>query len=182
MQHADKLVIKPDVGVQLAIIGPDGRDAMIQHAQQLAAAKIPFVFDPGQGLPMFDGADLKRFVSQATWVAVNDYEGKMLADRTGQSLAEISKSHLQGLIETLGADGCNVYIQGEKTHVAGVKAAAVVDPTGCGDAFRGGLLYGLSNGWDLVKAVALANRMGALKIAVSGPQNYTVDRAALLAG
>ncbi|MGH6646977.1 carbohydrate kinase family protein [Aquabacterium sp.] len=182
MQHADKLVIKPDVGVQLAIIGPDGRDAMIQHAAQLADAKIPFVFDPGQGLPMFDGDDLKRFVSQATWVAVNDYEGKMLADRTGQSLAEISKSHLKGLIETLGAEGCNVYIQGEKTHVAGVKAAAVLDPTGCGDAFRGGLLYGLSNGWDLVKSVALANRMGALKIAVSGPQNYTVDRAALLAG
>ena len=182
MQHADKLVIKPDVGVQLAIIGPDGRDAMIQHAQQLAAAKIPFVFDPGQGLPMFDGDDLKRFISQATWVAVNDYEGKMLADRTGQSLADISKSHLKGLIETLGAEGCNVYIQGEKTHVAGVKAAAVLDPTGCGDAFRGGLLYGLSNGWDLVKSVALANRMGALKIAVSGPQNYTVDRAALLAG
>jgi len=182
MQYAANLKITADLGAKLAIIGPDGRDAMIQHAEQLAAAKIPFVFDPGQGLPMFDGADLKRFVSQATWVAVNDYEGKMLADRTGQSLAEISKSHLQGLIETLGADGCNVYIQGEKTHVAGVKAAAVVDPTGCGDAFRGGLLYGLSNGWDLVKAVALANRMGALKIAVSGPQNYTVDRAALLAG
>ncbi|MBL3200440.1 carbohydrate kinase family protein, partial [Klebsiella pneumoniae] len=80
--------------------------------------------------------------SQATWVAVNDYEGKMLAERTGQSLAELSKSHLKGLIETLGADGCNVWIQGEKTHVPGVKAAAVVDPTGCGDAFRGGLLYG----------------------------------------
>ncbi|RZI82859.1 MAG: carbohydrate kinase family protein [Rubrivivax sp.] len=181
MQYAAQLAIKPDPKVQLAIIGPDGRDAMIQHAEQLAAAKIPFVFDPGQGLPMFDGDDLKRFVSQATWVAVNDYEGKMLADRTGQSLAEISKSHLKGLIETLGADGCNVYIQGEKTHVAGVKAAAVVDPTGCGDAFRGGLLYGLSQGWDLPRATALGNRMGALKIAQSGPQNYTVDRAALLA-
>ncbi|MDO9004201.1 MAG: carbohydrate kinase family protein [Aquabacterium sp.] len=182
MQYAAQLKITADPKVQLAIIGPDGRDAMIQHAEQLAAAKIPFVFDPGQGLPMFDGDDLKRFVSQASWVAVNDYEGKMLADRTGQSLAEISKSHLKGLIETLGAEGCNVYIQGEKTHVPGVKATAVVDPTGCGDAFRGGLLYGLSNGWDLVKSVALANRMGSLKIAVSGPQNYTVDRAALLAG
>jgi adenosine kinase len=181
MQYAAQLQIKPDLKVQLAIIGPDGRDAMIQHAEQLAAAQIPFVFDPGQGLPMFDGDDLKRFVSQASWVAVNDYEGKMLADRTGQSLADISKSHLKGLVETLGADGCNVYIQGEKTHVPGVKANAVVDPTGCGDAFRGGLLYGLSNGWDLVKSVALANRMGAIKIAVSGPQNYTVDRAALLA-
>ena len=113
-------------------------------------------------------------------MAVNDYEAKLLADRTGQSLAEISKApHLKGLIETLGADGCNVYIQGEKTHVPGVKAAAVVDPTGCGDAFRGGLLHGLSQGWDLVKSVALANRIGAIKIAVAGPQNYTLDRVAL---
>ncbi|MFT3859633.1 MAG: carbohydrate kinase family protein [Aquabacterium sp.] len=170
--------ITADPSIKLAIVAPDGRDAMIQHAEQLKAANIPFIFDPGQGLPMFDGEDLKRFVSQATWVAVNDYEGKMLADRTGTSLAELSKS-LQGLIETLGAEGCNVWIQGEKTHVPGVKAAAVVDPTGCGDAFRGGLLYGLSQGWDLVKSVALANRIGAIKIAAAGPQNYTLDRAAL---
>ena len=182
MQHAAQLKITADPTIQLAIIGPDGRDAMIQHAEQLAAAKIPFVFDPGQGLPMFDGDDLKLFVSQASWVAVNDYEGKMLADRTGQSLADISKSHLKGVVETLGAEGCNVYVQGEVTHVPGVKAAAVVDPTGCGDAFRGGLLFGLSQGWDLVRATALGNRMGSLKIAVSGPQNYTVDRTALLAG
>ena len=175
--HSQRIEANP--AIKLAIVAPDGRDAMIQHAEQLQQAKIPFIFDPGQGLPMFDGEDLKRFVSQATWVAVNDYEAKLLADRTGTSLAELSKSHLKGLIETLGADGCNVYIQGEKTHVPGVKAAAVVDPTGCGDAFRGGLLYGLSNGWDLVKAVALANRIGAIKIAAAGPQNYTLDRAAL---
>ena len=149
------------------------------HAEQLQAAKIPFIFDPGQGLPMFDGADLERFISQATWVAVNDYEAKMLAERTGRSLADISKGHLQGLIETLGADGCNVYVQGVKTHVPGVKAAAVVDPTGCVDAFRGGLLYGLTQGWDLVKSVALANQIGAIKIAAAGPQNYTLDRVAL---
>jgi adenosine kinase len=180
MGQAHRLEIKADPSVKLAIVAPDGRDAMIQHAAQLQAAKIPFIFDPGQGLPMFDGEDLKRFVSQATWVAVNDYEAKLLADRTGQSLADISKApHLKGLIETLGADGCNVYIQGEKTHVPGVKAAAVVDPTGCGDAFRGGLLHGLSLGWDLVKSVTLANRIGAIKIAVAGPQNYTLDRAAL---
>ncbi|MFZ4552719.1 MAG: carbohydrate kinase family protein [Aquabacterium sp.] len=179
MQQAHVQRIEADPRIKLAIVAPDGRDAMIQHAEQLQAAGIPFVFDPGQGLPMFDGDDLKRFVSQATWVAVNDYEGKMLAERTGQSLAELSKSHLQGLIETLGGEGCNVWIQGEKTHVPGVKAEALVDPTGCGDAFRGGLLYGLSQGWDLVKAVALANRLGAIKIAVAGPQNYTLDRAEL---
>ena len=179
MGQAHILRIEADASIKLAIVAPDGRDAMIQHAEQLQLAKIPFIFDPGQGLPMFDGDDLKRFVSQATWVAVNDYEAKLLADRTGSSLADLSKSHLKGLIETLGADGCNVYIQGEKTHVPGVKASAVVDPTGCGDAFRGGLLYGLSNGWDLVKSVALANRIGAIKIAAAGPQNYTLDRAAL---
>lgn len=175
--HLQKIEANP--AIKLAIIAPDGRDAMIQHAYQAHAVGIPFVFDPGQGLPMFNGEELKTFISQATWVTVNDYEGKMLADRTGTSLAELSKSHLKGLIETLGADGCNVYIQGEKTHVPGVKASAVVDPTGCGDAFRGGLLYGLANGWDLVKSVALANRIGAIKIAAAGPQNYTLDRAAL---
>lgn len=179
MGQAHRLKIEADPSVTLAIVSPDGRDAMIQHAEQLRAANIPFVFDPGQGLPMFDGAELHRFISQATWVSVNDYEGKLLADRTGSSLADLSKSHLQGLIETLGADGCNVYIQGVKTHVPGVKAEAVIDPTGCGDAFRGGLLYGLSKGWDLLESVALGNRIGAIKIAVAGPQNYTLDRAAL---
>jgi adenosine kinase len=175
--HIQRIEANP--AIQLAIVAPDGRDAMIEHAEQLQAAGIPFVFDPGQGLPMFNGDELKRFVSQASWVAVNDYEGKMLAERTGQSLAELSRGHLRGLIETLGAEGCNVYVQGEVTHVPGVKAEAVVDPTGCGDAFRGGLLFGLSQGWDLVKSVALANRIGAIKIAVAGPQNYTLDRAAL---
>ena len=175
--HIQRIEANP--AIKLAIVAPDGRDAMIEHAEQLQAAGIPFVFDPGQGLPMFNGEELLRFVSQASWVAVNDYEGKMLAERTGQSLAELSRGHLRGLIETLGAEGCNVYVQGEVTHVPGVKAAAVVDPTGCGDAFRGGLLFGLSQGWDLVKSVALANRIGAIKIAVAGPQNYTLDRAAL---
>lgn len=179
MQQAHALRIEADARLQLAIVAPDGRDAMIQHAEQLQAAGIPFVFDPGQGLPMFNGEELQRFVSQASWVTVNDYEGKMLAERTGHSLADLSRGHLLGLIETLGAEGCNVYVQGEVTHVPGVKATAVVDPTGCGDAFRGGLLFGLSQGWDLIRSVGLANRIGAIKIAVAGPQNYTLDRAAL---
>ena len=181
MQHAHTLRISADPRIKLAIIAPDGRDAMIQHAEQLQEAGIPFVFDPGQGLPMFDGAELERFIEQASWVAVNDYEGKMLADRTGKSLAELSRSGLQGLIETLGADGCNVYVNGTLTHVPGLPAAAVVDPTGCGDAFRGGLLYGLAHGWDLVRSVKLANIMGATKIAVSGPQNYRIDRVEVIA-
>jgi adenosine kinase len=166
--------------IKLAIVAPDGRDAMLQHAEQLAAAGIPFVFDPGQGLPMFDGDDLRRFVAQATWIAVNDYEGRMLSERTGLSLAEISKAaHLRGVIVTLGAQGCELWINGERTAVPGVAAAQVVDPTGCGDAFRGGLLYGLERGWPLARCVELGNRLGALKIAHAGPQNHRVDPAAL---
>ena len=170
--HITKIEKRDDI--KLAIISPDGRDAMIQHAEQLKAADIPFVFDPGQGLPMFDGADLNRFIDQATWVTVNDYEGKMLSDRTGLSHADISR-RVKGLIVTLGAEGCEVWIGGEKTLVPPVKAAAVVDPTGCGDAWRGALLFGLEQGWSLAKCAALGNQVGALKIAQRGPQNYNVD-------
>jgi adenosine kinase len=167
--------------IVLAIVAPDGRDAMIEHAAQLAAQHIPFVFDPGQGLPMFDGGDLKRFIQQATWVAVNDYEGKMLADRTGMSLADISAlPHIKGVVETLGGDGCVVWEKGMSNRVPGQVADAVVDPTGCGDAFRGGLLYGLSQGWSLVRSAALGNLMGATKIAHAGPQNYTIQAQGLL--
>ncbi len=180
MAHSQPVPARADI--ELAIIAPDGRDAMLEHASQLAAAKIPFVFDPGQGLPMFDGADLLRFVDQATWVAVNDYEGKMLADRTGLSLAEISlRPNIAGLIETLGAEGCRVWTKGHAEHVPGLMAAAVVDPTGCGDAFRGGLLHGLSQGWPLARCVALGNQMGCAKIAQAGPQNYKVSAADVIA-
>jgi adenosine kinase len=174
MMQAHITQIEKRSDIKLAIISPDGRDAMLQHAEQLKAADIPFVFDPGQGLPMFDGADLLRFIDQATWVTVNDYEGKMLSDRTGLSHAEISH-RVQGLVVTLGAEGCEVWIQGEKTTVPPVKAAAVVDPTGCGDAWRGALLFGLEQGWSLAKCAALGNQVGALKIAQRGPQNYALD-------
>lgn len=165
--------------LKVGIIAPDGRDAMLLHAQQLAEAGIPFMFDPGQGLPMFDGAELRRFVEQASWVAVNDYEARMLCERTGLSLEALSRSHLQGVVVTLGAEGCDVWVQGQVTRVAGVTASAVVDPTGCGDAFRGALLYGLERGWPLVRCVELGNRVGALKIASPGPQNHLIDPAAL---
>ena len=173
MMQAHITQIEKRSDIKLAIISPDGRDAMVQHAEQLKAADIPFVFDPGQGLPMFDGADLNRFIDQATWVTVNDYEGKMLSDRTGLSHADISR-RVKGLIVTLGAEGCEVWIDGEKTLVPPVKAAAVVDPTGCGDAWRGALLFGLEQGWSLAKCAALGNQVGALKIAQRGPQNYSV--------
>jgi adenosine kinase len=174
MMQAHTTLIEKRADIKLGIISPDGRDAMLQHAEQFKAADIPFVFDPGQGLPMFDGADLSRFIEQATWVTVNDYEGKMLSERTGLSHAEISK-RVQGLIVTLGAAGCEVWVDGQKTLVPPVKAAAVVDPTGCGDAWRGALLFGLEQGWSLAKCAALGNQVGALKIAQRGPQNYTVD-------
>ncbi|MBL8352106.1 MAG: carbohydrate kinase family protein [Burkholderiaceae bacterium] len=167
--------------ITLAIIAPDGRDAMLGHARQLADAKIPFVFDPGQGLPMFDGDDLRRFTAQASWVAVNDYEGAMLCERMGVSLEALSRQpNLRGVIVTLGADGCEVWQDGQRTHVPGVAAEAVVDPTGCGDAFRGALLHGLSLGWPLQRCVALGNRVGALKIARRGGQNHRIP-AELLA-
>jgi adenosine kinase len=169
--HTTKIAARPDI--KLGIISPDGRDAMLQHAQQFKAAGIPFVFDPGQGLPMFDGAELTAFIDQATWVTVNDYEGKMLSERTGLSSADISR-RTQGLVVTLGAEGCEVWVGGEKTLVPPVKAAEVVDPTGCGDAWRGALLHGLEQGWDLARCAELGNRVGALKIASRGPQNYTL--------
>jgi len=174
MMQAHITQIEKRADIKLGIISPDGRDAMVQHAEQFNAADIPFVFDPGQGLPMFDGADLARFIDQATWVTVNDYEGKMLSDRTGLSYADISR-RVQGLVVTLGAHGCEVWVDGEKTIVPPIQAAAVVDPTGCGDAWRGALLFGLEQGWSLAKCAALGNQVGALKIAQRGPQNYSVD-------
>ena len=146
---------------------------MLQHAQQFKAAGIPFVFDPGQGLPMFNGEELTRFIQDADWVTVNDYEGKMLSDRTGLSHADISRQ-VRGLVVTLGAHGCEVWEGGQKTVVAPVKAQAVVDPTGCGDAWRGALLFGLEQGWPLTRCAALGNHVGALKIAQRGPQNYQI--------
>ncbi len=179
MQSAQQTPVPVRDDIRIAIIAPDGRDAMLEHATQLAAAGIPFVFDPGQGLPMFDGPELKRFVSQARWVAVNDYEARMLCDRTGESLESLSTSHLAGVVVTLGAEGCDVWEQGQRTHVAGVAATEVIDPTGCGDAFRGALLYGLERGWPLRRCVELGNRIGALKIACRGGQNHLIDRSSL---
>ncbi len=155
----------------LAIISPDGREAMLSHARQLHAAGVPFVFDPGQGLPMFNGTELAQFIELASWVALNDYEARMLCDRTGLSLPAIA-ARVQGLVVTLGAHGCEVWQGEEKTVLPGVAASAVVDPTGCGDAFRAALLYGLEQGWPLLRCAELGNRLGAAKIATRGGQNY----------
>lgn len=172
MAHQNK--ITAEIGAAVGIISPDGRDAMLQHAEQFVAAGIPFVFDPGQALPMFNGEELTRFIELASWVTVNDYEGKMLSERTGLSFEQISHQ-VRGLIVTLGAEGCEVWEQGKKTLVAPVKPDAVLDPTGCGDAWRGAFLFGLERGWELVRCAELGNRMGALKIANRGPQNYQLN-------
>jgi adenosine kinase len=174
MMQAHRNRVAAHADLRVGIIAPDGRDAMLQHAQQMVEVGIPFVFDPGQGLPMFQGEELRRFVEQASWVAVNDYEGKMLCERTGWTLAEISHK-VRGLVVTLGAEGCEVWERGERVVVPPVEPAQVVDPTGCGDAWRGALLFGLERGWPLVRCAALGNRMGALKIAQRGPQNYVLD-------
>lgn len=175
MAHVVSVPARDDIRV--AIIAPDGREAMLRHAEQLAAAGIPFIFDPGQQLPMFDGSELRRFIELATWIAVNDYEARMLCERTGFTLESMSQANIQGLVVTLGADGCDVWEAGGRTRVPGVAAAALVDPTGCGDAFRAALLFGLERGWGLVRCCALGNRVGATKIACRGGQNHIVAPA-----
>ncbi|NBU79795.1 MAG: carbohydrate kinase family protein [Sphingomonadaceae bacterium] len=163
-------------GVALGIVAPDGRDAMIDHARQFAAANIPFIFDPGQGLPMFDGNDLKQFLSLATYACVNDYEAQMLCDRTGQTLEQLAEN-VAALIVTRGGEGAWIFTGGKKIDIETVQPDAIIDPTGCGDAFRGGLLFGMANGYDWQKAGRLASLMGSIKIAHAGPQNYQVTFA-----
>ena len=182
MQQAECNVVPTDAtDLQIGIVSPDGREAMLAHARQFHAAGIPFIFDPGQGLPMFDGADLRQFVELASWVTVNDYEASMLCERMQTDLATLSRSHLHGVIVTLGAAGCDLWRHGDVTRVAPATPAAVIDPTGCGDAFRAALLYGLERGWSLDRCVILGNRVGAIKIASPGPQNHRLD-SDILAG
>ncbi|QHE87782.1 carbohydrate kinase family protein [Hydrogenophaga sp. BPS33] len=171
LAHQNPVPSRKDIAV--AIISPDGRDAMLTHARQLHDAGVPFVFDPGQGLPMFNGEELRQFIALASWVTLNDYEAQMLCERTGLTLDEIA-AQVRGLIVTLGAQGCDVWDgSAKKEHVAGVAAAEIVDPTGCGDAFRAALLHGLEQGWPLRRCAELGNRIGATKIASRGGQNYT---------
>ena len=171
--HLNK--ITEELGMRLAIIAPDGRDGMLQHARELAGLGIPFMFDPGQGLPMFTGEELLAFVEQATYVAVNDYEGRLLEERTGRKLEEIAHK-LKALVLTRGAEGSIIYANGQRIDIPCVKAAKVVDPTGCGDAYRAGLLYGIAAGFDWPKTGRLAALMGAIKIASRGGQNHSVSR------
>ena len=158
-------------GVTLAIIAPDGREGMFKHAKECFDAGIPFLFDPGQGLPMFNGEELLGFIEMADYLAVNDYEAQMLQEKTGLNLETLA-SKVKAMIVTLGANGSHIYADGQRFDIPPVKADDVVDPTGCGDAYRAGLLYGISRGWDWPTCGRLASVMGAIKIASRGGQNH----------
>ncbi len=163
------------VGVEFGIVSPDGRDGMIQHAKEFVDAGVPFIFDPGQGLPMFNGEELSHFVSVADYVTVNDYEAELLKEKTGKTLEQIAKG-VKALIVTLGAQGSIIFTGGKQIQIPCAKPSAIVDPTGCGDAFRAGLLYGLAHGMDWPITGRLASLLGALKIAQRGGQNHTFNR------
>ncbi len=172
--HANKVSDAKDVAI--GIVAPDGRDGMIQHAEQFAAAGIPFIFDPGQGLPMFGGDDIKRFVDQATWVAVNDYEWELVQQKTGWTAQDVTQ-RVKALIVTRGAQGSVIYTPEGEIEMPCAKAKAVVDPTGCGDAYRAGLLHGLLHGLDWRATGRIASLLGAIKIESLGTQNHRFTKA-----
>ncbi len=167
--------VPADGSVRLGIVAPDGREGMIAHAAQFAERGIPFIFDPGQGLPMFDAAELDAFLTRATYGVFNDYEARLVVDRTGRSLAELARK-VSALIVTRGGQGSDIFVGGRVVHIPAANTCRVVDPTGCGDAYRAGLLYGLANGMDWETTGRLAAVMGALKIEHSGAQNHTASR------
>ncbi len=178
MSQSHLNAIPGDGSVRLAIVAPDGRDGMLQHAQQLADHRIPFIFDPGQGLPMFSGEELLWFIQRADYVAVNDYEARLLTEKTGLTLEELGRK-VRALIATRGAEGSEIHIGGERLSIPIAPARTLVDPTGCGDAYRAGLLYGIANGLDWEVTGRLAAVMGSLKIEHSGGQNHVYDRSAV---
>ena len=165
-------------GVTIGIVSPDGRDGMIAHAAEFAAAGIPFVFDPGQGMPMFDGDDLMRFVEQATWLTLNDYEAQLMQERTGLSPGQLTE-FVEAVFVTRGGEGSDVHTRDGVVHVPPLRIGEAVDPTGCGDAYRAGLLHGLMQGRDLADAARLASLMGGVKIESHGTQNHRPTRVEL---
>ncbi|UCV14923.1 carbohydrate kinase family protein [Quatrionicoccus australiensis] len=162
-------------GAKLGIVAPDGREGMMQHARDFAAAGVPFIFDPGQGLPMFNGDELLDFLQLADYACFNDYEAKLACDRTGRSLEQLAKE-VKALIVTRGGEGSEIYADGQRIEIPCVEAEQVLDPTGCGDAYRSGLLYGIVNGYDWLTTGRLAAVMGAIKIAHRGGQNHQPSR------
>ncbi len=170
--HLNSIPVDRDISI--GIVSPDGKDGMILHAEQFVELDIPFIFDPGQGMPMFDGAELLSFIDQATWVTLNDYESELMQERTGLSLEQLAE-RVEALVVTLGANGSKIYTKGECISIPAAKPHAVLDPTGCGDAYRAGLLYGLMNELDWEVTGRIASLMGAMKIEHNGTQNHSFD-------
>jgi adenosine kinase len=176
MQQSHLNKVSDATGIAIGIVAPDGRDGMIQHSTGFAAAKIPFIFDPGQGLPMFDGEALRAFIEQATYVTLNEYEWELVQQRTGWTAADVAK-RVDALIVTRGGEGSVIYAKGKEIKVPTAKPNAIVDPTGCGDAYRGGLLHGLLHNQDWETTGRIASLMGTYKIESRGPQNHKFTRA-----
>ncbi|MDZ7640689.1 MAG: carbohydrate kinase family protein [Desulfurivibrio sp.] len=172
MNESHQQKVTDAAGVKIGIVSPDGRDGMIQHAEQFAAAGLPFIFDPGQGMPMFDGDDLNRFIEQATYATLNDYEAQLLCERTGKSFEEIA-GRLEALIVTKGGEGSQIYAGGQRFEIPSAPISEAKDPTGCGDAYRAGILYGLENGLDWETTGRIAALCGAFKIEQYGTQNHS---------
>jgi adenosine kinase len=175
MNHAHLNSVRESTNVTLGIVAPDGREGMVQHAHEFHQAGIPFVFDPGQGLPMFNGEELLSFLDQASYLAVNDYEAQLLQQKTGQTIEQLA-TRVRAAVITLGARGSEIYTGGKRLQIPSVRAESVVDPTGCGDAYRAGLLYGIQQKWDWETTGRLASLMGAIKISHRGGQNHAVSR------
>jgi len=173
MMLAHENSVPADAGITLGIVSPDGREGMLEHAAQFREAGIPFIFDPGQGLPMFDGNDLRAFLDKATWLAVNDYEAQLVQERTGLSPHEMTEL-VDAVIITRGAKGSRIYTKGGEIEIPPAQVTVAADPTGCGDAFRAGLLYGIMNGKDWETTGRIASLMGAIKIERHGTQNHGV--------
>ena len=171
MQHAHLNRVAEGRGIGIGIVAPDGRQGMIEHAAQFAEAGIPFIFDPGQGLPMFSGEEVMTFIGQATWVAVNDYELQVMQQKTGRSAPDLARE-AQALIVTRGGEGSVVYTDGRVIDIPCAKPRQVMDPTGCGDAYRAGLIHGLLQGYDWEKTGRIASLMGTIKIESRGTQNH----------
>ncbi len=178
MDYAHENKVKDATDIALGIVAPDGRDAMIQHSQQFAEAGIPFFFDPGQGLPMFGGDDLQQFIDQASYLVVNDYEAEMMVEKTGLTIEHMA-DRVDALIVTRGARGSDIYHNGNILHIPAIQIRENKDPTGCGDAFRSGLLYGVRNGWDWLRTGQLASVMGGIKIESPGTQNHKPTKQAI---
>jgi adenosine kinase len=175
MNRSHEIAVSEAIGVRIGIIAPDGRDGMIEHAAQFAETGIPFVFDPGQGMPLFNGEELLRFIDQASWVALNDYEAQLLQERTGETIEALGR-RVEAIIVTRGAEGSRIYARAKAIDIAAVQAHEALDPTGCGDAYRAGLLYGLQNKLDWETTGRIASLISSIKVAHTGTQNHRLTR------